>query len=256
MPTALELADEHRTQQNRLAAILALQVIRYFEVFKPPGTDIVAAGRTWLAAVLPAVSVARRASTMLAASYWDRQRLLAVPGAPSTYLPPIDIVEVNLEQVTRSLAFTGPGSLQQKIERGMDRARAVEQAQVAAAGAAQRHALAGGREALIDAFQSDEKAIGWFRVTRAAPCYFCAMLASRGPVYKKDSFDSSDARFEGGLSEIKVHDSCGCFLVPMYDRTAPQPGTNERFTDLWYSATKGKSGQQAVNAFRAAYEGR
>lgn len=254
MATALEVADAHRVAQNRLTAALALLIVRYFRSLQGPQVDIEAAGRAWLAAVLPVLAAAHGQSARLAAAYWREQHGLNV-GEVSRYAPSANVLGLNYEQARRSLAYTGIVHYQDRLERGMDPGRAWELSAADAAGSAVRLAGDGGREALIEAFTDETLAIGWSRATRANPCYFCAMLASRGPVYKGDSFDQSDARFSGGdiLSEVKVHDSCGCFLVPVYDRFAPEPGNNRAFAELWSASTGGTSGQDAVKAFRQAY---
>lgn len=253
MATALDLADSHRVAQNKLTATLALLILRYYQSLQGPQVDLEAAGRTWLAAVLPILAAAHGQSARLAGYYWGQQRELNI-GDAGSYAPSAHVLDLNYDQARRSLAYTGIVRYQDRLERGMDLGRAFQLSAADAAASATRLAGNGGRDALLEAFEDDTKAIGWQRITRAAPCYFCAMLASRGPVYKKDSFDASDARFEGGIGEVKVHDTCGCFLAPVYDRFAEQPGTNLAFSELWGASTGGLSGKEAVNAFRKAYD--
>lgn len=60
-----------------------------------------------------------------------------------------------------------------------------------------------------------EKAVGWARVlTGLESCGFCAMLASRGPVYGTEWLAQHRGRNQ---QENKYHDGCDCLLVPVFD---------------------------------------
>lgn len=67
----------------------------------------------------------------------------------------------------------------------------------------------------------------WRRVTDGKPCGFCAMLASRGPVYRSEA----TARGAGG----RYHDHCGCTVEPHYGSFAEWKPTPEeqRFIDAY-----------------------
>lgn len=142
-----------------------------------------------------------------------------------------------------SLKVTGPAELKRRAGRGQVEVTARRAALVTSSGAATRHVLAGGRETTLTLVQNDQRALGWARVTDGDPCSFCAMLASRGPSY----LTRESASF-------KAHDNCACTAEPVYSRSAAWPGDARVYQRLWYSATKGYSGQDALNAFRRAYE--
>lgn len=60
-----------------------------------------------------------------------------------------------------------------------------------------------------------EKAVGWARVlTGLESCGFCAMLASRGPVYGTEWLAQHRGRNQ---QENKYHDGCDCLIVPVFD---------------------------------------
>ncbi|MFE3461362.1 hypothetical protein ACFXKD_27780 [Nocardiopsis aegyptia] len=87
---------------------------------------------------------------------------------------------------------------------------------------ADRHAAAGGREAMVDAARHDPEALGYARIAVGAEtCAFCLMLVSRGPVYKSESA----ALLRDGTGE-PYHDRCDCIAVPVFDR-ASWPGRDE-----------------------------
>lgn len=119
----------------------------------------------------------------------------------------------------------------------------------------ERHVLNTGRATILGATMADREAKGWARGLEPEACSFCAMLALRGAVYKRHSFDASNARFAGGGYSIKVHDHCRCHPVPVFGRYEP-PADVRAYEALWKSSTKGLSGADARKAFRAAVEHR
>ncbi|BDQ19756.1 hypothetical protein RQN9TF_11140 [Rhodococcus qingshengii] len=119
---------------------------------------------------------------------------------------------------------------------------------------AERHARMPSREALTDAVESDDDddgpKIGWARVlTGAESCGFCAMLASRGPVYKSKK-SASDA---GGVDGKAYHDNCDCEVVLVReDQDWVGREEYEALEQLWASSTAGTNGKTALKAFTAA----
>ena len=106
-------------------------------------------------------------------------------------------------------------------------ARAAEEAFAATIGAlasrAQREVLSAGREKV------QRSAPLWRRVTDGKPCGFCAMVASRGPVY-----GSAKSAGDGN----RYHDHCGCTVEPFYgDASSWEPTPDEqRFIDAYYQS--------------------
>lgn len=153
-----------------------------------------------------------------------------------------------------ALRVTGPVNIKYRIGRGETPERAAKNALVDASGAAGRHVNNGGRGTLLSVVQNDPVALGWIRVTDANPCAFCAMLASRGPVYKRESFSSSDPRWTGP-GQVKVHDHCQCSLAPVWSTEDPAYGRSKEFQDLWNTyIQKRYSGRDAINAWRRLHE--
>ncbi|MEA1796675.1 VG15 protein [Rhodococcus qingshengii] len=119
---------------------------------------------------------------------------------------------------------------------------------------AERHARMPSREALTDAVESDEDddgpEIGWARVlTGAESCGFCAMLASRGAVFKSKK-SASDA---GGVDGKAYHDNCDCEVVLVReDQDWVGREEYEALEQLWASSTAGTNGKSALKAFTAA----
>lgn len=261
---AARLTEAHQASQTRRAAVIALLVQRLFQrTVNPadPGTAV-----RWIDLVLPQIIAASNTSAGLARAYYTAFRILEGPGLePFTPEPTIDLPVA--EQIRTSLWVTGPKALDDKvakIRRNADISPTLERAMIQdaiteagdqAGGAAARHATEGGRAQIKDSVAEDRVALGWLRVTKTNPCYFCAMMASRGPVYQDDSFDDSNELFRGD-GPAKAHDHCVCSLQPVYSRKDPGLDRANEWETLWINSTKGKSGSAAVNAFRQAYEGR
>lgn len=164
----------------------------------------------------------------------------------------VDAPEFDEREATVSLLVTGPERVKALMPAPEDEAMAT--AERSSAAAAVRHVVDGGREQVKEAVRKDPEALGYARVTDSNPCYFCAALASRGPVYEAESFDDSDARFTGpGIA--KVHDGCCCTLVPAYTRNAWPEGSGALRRE-WDDVTEDLIGKDAMRAFRREYEAR
>lgn len=109
---------------------------------------------------------------------------------------------------------------------------------------------------------------GWARVaTGKETCGWCWMLVSRGPVYSSakaagSRLDDRDALQTVGADLFNPkehmnqwHEGCDCKIVPVF-RLESWEGRDRYLAaqELWYKATKGYRGQDAVNAFRRAVE--
>lgn len=170
----------------------------------------------------------------------------------------LDIPDLDWDEMDRaaevSLIVTGPVSQKRKAKRDKWLELARGESFVESSGAASRHVLTGGRQSLLTLVREDTRAIGWVRVTDGDPCAFCAMLASRGPVYKQNSFSRSDPRWTGP-GTVKVHDACACTLEAVYSRESLWPGRAAEFRRLWRQhIEKRYSGADARREWRRVYE--
>lgn len=202
----------------------------------------------WLRAVSLLIRRDRATAAGLASVYYRQFRQSeGIPGTPRILLAgdlPDELVETSM-RVTTTVAY-GRGR-----RSGQNHRQAVENAFVQSAGSVTKLVLNAGRDTIEDTAEADRTALGWMRVASPTCCAFCAMLASRGPVYKDDSFDLSDPRFVG-RGEVKVHDWCTCSAEPVYSRDTALPETSQRYAQLWADSTTGYSGVDALNAFRRA----
>jgi hypothetical protein len=161
-------------------------------------------------------------------------------------------------ELREALSQLGANNLDKKLRnidpeapaKDVDRLRAQAHAEAGArqAAAAERIAMNGGRSTVWNHAQKDKRAIGYIRLSRTGtPCGWCAMLISRGPVYRSES----SATYGDG---DKYHDNCHCYAEPVFSReqyrNSPTYATNRRYEELWPQVTKGLSGDAAVSAWR------
>lgn len=236
---AERLADAQRASQARLAAALVAIVSRAYLSALQPGRIEFAAFERWLAQMLPVILDYRRQSEALARVYLRQLGL-----------PPEEPENPSDDAIRTALLATGWAGLLEQIGDEIPETMALERAAVVVEGVADKHALNGGRSTVLRTFERTRSA--WYRVTREGCCYFCAALASRGAVYQEDSFADSDPRFTGP-GEVKVHDTCHCSFALLPDGES-LPGRIGELSDLWKASTQGFSGNDAMNAFRRAYE--
>ncbi len=252
-------------EAQRAAAVAALVALWFRQRVRP---DDQASIERWLAAMVPIILRERSASESRAILFGNTVRTLEVGLGDGFRFEPVKVADLEARVRTSLVVtgLTGRTGVNGKLAKlsGRDLTPAEERALVdqfmtdsagATGGAAVRHVLNGGREALRDGAMRDKLALGFVRVTKAKPCYFCALLASRGAVYKEDSFDESNTLFDGP-GQVKVHDSCGCSVKPIYRREDFFAGRAKQWDQLYKDSTSGTSGKGAILAFRKAYEGR
>jgi hypothetical protein len=244
---AAVLTDAYRVQQARIAGQTAAgMALAFRSLLDPANVDRTFAG--YLAVAQTIVGGARADAAREAASYYYLHRdALGVPGPLPGMVSAADMAP---EQLATGLLYAGPISIKQAMLRGRTLEEAAALALVLTLNTAYRYASDGGRFTIHDTAERDGLALGWARVTDGNPCYFCAMLASRGPVYKDER--SALRRRDGR----RYHNGCGCTVEPVYDHDQPWPGDARKYEELWKSSTAGRRGQDAINAFRRAHEGR
>lgn len=110
-----------------------------------------------------------------------------------------------------------------EIRKAMD--KAARNAAYKAANKASRLATEPGQEQLNDQMERDDLAVRYQRITGPNPCAFCALLASRGPIYK----DEKSASF-------KPHDNCGCSAIPVFSDTPVASPRDQFFQDNYGTA--------------------
>ena len=220
-----------------------LTIWRAFQV-----DDIAGSWPTVETALVALIQARWAVSAGLAAAYYGEFRAAEGVTGPLT---PIVVPPPSPAEVTTSLRIIGPGAAGRLVALARPDAAAVTLTNVA--GDVSRQVLNGGRETILGSIDRDPTALGYARVTDGNPCAFCALLASRGPVFR--SVKTATVARDGA----KYHRKCGCSAEPVFTRDQPWPGKGREFADLWKQAkrtARTEDGLTPAVAFRRAIEGR
>ncbi|MFB4265310.1 hypothetical protein [Nonomuraea sp. GTA35] len=240
-PQAERLAERHRVQQVALRAGVSRDVMALLRDLFDTGN----ADRTWPAIQSMLATMARQqhaTSATLANAYYEQARVEA--DAPGFYLPitPADLAK---ELLKVALDATGIAAFKRAISLGRSPEEALQIASVMLSGSVSRLALSGGRDAILGNVREDRQAIGWARITDKDPCAFCAMLASRGPVFRSRQ-----------TASFQAHDHCACMPVPAWNRDEAWLQHSRDLYEQWQKATEGHSGADARRAWRHHWDSR
>ena len=238
-PTAPSQPDPP-TQQAALASLVGVLISRLFAGIKP--SDAAAALPDIKAQVAAIIHRYSQVSALAATEHYLQAREAAgVAGRFRTTMaeaPPIEQVAKTLNWATAPLVAPPPDD---PIKLAEQQIAAVVATQQRLTGSASRLVLQTGRETTLRNVKRDPHAHGWARqVESENPCAFCALLATRGAVYKNGSEASAG---------FQAHDHCECQPVPNFgDYELPEKV--QEFRDLYYSLPHGGG----IKAFRAAFE--
>lgn len=265
------VAGAQATEQHRLAqvALTSYVVSNVREAFRTEidADDVSGSFAKFVRRVLPLLLRSRRASRRLSEDYLrafreaelqavvKRKKLrppagdpLSVPvsrlrdaleapadgGDLSRVLPPAD-------EVTRQLYVNGAAVVKRRIKDGKPVDEALRVGETVVASTAAKMVGDGGRAVIEDEVTNRRNgAIGYCRVPDADPCPFCAMLASRGAVYRSDAFVESNSIFAGD-GKFKVHNGCDCTMEPVYGRRVTDlPAGVDKLAKEWADIASGR----------------
>lgn len=174
------------------------------------------------------------------------------------------------EEAVTALDALGTENLIRKLDaidpeseaRDDDRQQAHQDAGSRQAAAAARIMMNAARGLNYSLADTDLKVIGWVRYSKTgSPCGWCAMLISRGLVYKtraqatgKSSNAPSVQRGEAKETD-QYHDNCKCVAVPIFILAQyegnPLFDQNREYQRLWNKFIKGKfGGKDALSKWR------
>lgn len=213
---------------------------------------------SWIDAVRALLDDYSSASVSLAADFYDAQRELAhVPGNFTTPIPddpPQGQVDNTLRWATKDL---WPRDAEDAATTDAQREPLdvrLDQAEKKAEGAVERLVLNQGRETVREAVRRDRQAVGYARAAALSACSFCALMSSRGMVYKDFAAVGGDAneKFTGADSVIKYHNHCRCQPIPVFKGQRFELSPKAREWDrLYQEYAAGHSGDQ-LRRFRQA----
>lgn len=260
------LTEEHRRAQASLTEQLAVWLAKLFrEMLDPDDIDLSTA--RFVKKASPVVMEARAMSWAASQRYLEefrREELKAalklgdyiendVRSVPLDEIerildalenpPPAELPDSlpSIEEVESDLQSSSGAVMKGAIKNGRTRSDAQETAEQAVASKSVKLVMEGGRSALKDEVAgSRHGCVGYARVVDSAPCPFCAMLASRGGIYRSDAFSESNSLFAGD-GQFMVHDGCGCTLEPIYGHPLQNlpPGSEELVAE-WAEIAAGR----------------
>lgn len=217
-PAGATLTNEHRQGQLRIRATAISDFTRLWPLWQGDGRSF----SNLVTASVPLVRVHRNLSASLAGAYFTAFRSAERAGrnASPRLADPIDE-----DRVRGTMFVVGHEMTRKALAAGKAPQAAMADALTRTTGTLTRFVLDGGRETTVLSTAADREAQGFTRVTSGDPCAFCAMLASRGPVFSEDA-----AAFE-------AHDHCSCTAEPAYEGSE-LPGRASEFRDLWNQAQR------------------
>lgn len=194
---------------------------------KPIWQRVLSSQSIWLAAQLEILRRFHADSQEVTEAYIEAYR--RAEGVKPT---PVELVAFPLEEMTSVALVGGPYSVKNFIGQGSAPDSAMGSGFNKFSGLLRRQVLAGGRMMIDATSQGDSNAVGWRRVTDGNPCTFCAMLASRGPVYQSSEKASAVAG-----TGLKYHSHCGCSAEIVYGDWIPTE-LEQQFIDSYDSAAR------------------
>ena len=190
-----------------------------------------------------------RMSAVVAANFYRDERTAA--GVAGRFLPK-PATPAGLDQVNTAVSWATKGlwSPPKASAAATDASQAVsgpslelpghvKNAQTLVKGVAQKMVVDTGRNTLIEAIQADTKARGWAREARPGACHFCALLSTRGAVYRSEETASFEA-----------HDHCHCVPVPVFSAHYEPPAYVRQWNQIYTDHASGQP--NPINAFRVA----
>lgn len=216
------LTQAHARSQAQIRAAVLQQLTRLW-----PSLDVARLDDTSPAFLQAATSIVlggRALSARAAALYLEQFR--AAEGVRGRAPVVIDRPTPDVRDAIRtSLLVTGPVSIKKAAAQGRFGQAVIASAFGMVAASASRHVQQGGWSTVQETVRQDGQALGWARAASANACAFCAVLASRGPVYREETAD------------FDAHDGCGCGIEPVYGDNYEWPANSREFREAYEIAT-------------------
>jgi len=233
------LVELWRQSQAQQRAVLSAQVLETMMLLNVE--NIVSTWPTVERLIVQLIEDQRRQSVLTSQRFYSQVR--AAEGITGDFKL-IDAEDLPRRQLLTNLRIVGPQEAGKQMALGRTDVWRTTATKVA--GEASRNVLNGGRSSTLNTASSDQKVIGWVRVTDGNPCAFCAMLASRGVSYRP--YKSGKAALGGGgkksvfvrkdksgrtVNDFRAHQHCACTAKPVYSKDDPLPGRSEEFREIW-----------------------
>ena len=190
-----------------LRASVVRDVMKLWPAWQPSRPDSYQAFERAMVLLVQSRSVQ---SATLAARYYETYRAIESPSKILTTVPLA--VPLPEDKIRAALGATTRGTVYKALAAGQKYETVMRNTLVNVSGTVSRDVLAGGRETIFAEELRDPKTMGVARITGAAPCAFCAMLASRGDVYLSAE---SAGQIDGQMMDWHLH--CDCSIEVAYE---------------------------------------
>lgn len=248
---AHRLTRSHQAELAALGALVEREVRRIAATAQP--ADVDAWWRRVVDDLVALVAAAWRGSAVLAERYLvEHARIEGVAVTPT-------VARWVTERALTSLRVTGPVSWKSSYKRTGSEAAASRAMAESLSGAAQRLALSGARDTVDATVRRSRRIVGWRRVADEDPCAFCAMLASRGAVYKSRAVALEVGRSDRIRGPRRAgqayHDNDQCVAEPLYVGE-DEPEWVDELYQQWLEVTGDHYGAAKVDAWRRYWDSR
>lgn len=219
-----QLTEWHQKQQVALSDALVSDVGKLWKLWSPSDSASYEAFET---AMLLLIQNRASNSAAIAAKYVEFFRAIDGPTAAARKIATVPLAAgATKEQIRKSLAVTAQATVLRALEAGEPFEKAMQTGLASVSGSASRLMLQAGRDTILEEVERDSHIVGYTRVAGADACAFCAMVASRGPVYKTES---TAGKFNAW------HDHCNCGVEIVY-KDSEWPAHSREYQDLWYES--------------------
>jgi len=209
------LTNLHRRQQLALRAQVIREVMQLWPAWQPMPPDSV---KAFEQAMVLLVQSRSKQSAAIAARYLERFRQAELREQSAQA---IALAEARgAEQIKTVIGASARGGVYRALTHGQTYEAAMQTGLVRVAGDVSRLVMLGGSDTITG--EARRNKLRYARVTSGNPCAFCAMLASRGPVY----WSEESASFE-------PHGNCSCQPEIEYGPDYEWPGNGREYQDLW-----------------------
>jgi len=224
------LTDLHRKQQLALRASVVRDVMKLWPAWQPSKPDSYQAFERAMVLLVQSRSIQ---SAAISARYYEMFRAADAPGRKAVRTVAMAVAR-DEAAIRAAVSSTARAGVYTALGAGQPYEAAMRNGLVRISGAASREVLNAGRDTVMQEISRDPTALGWMREGGGDVCAFCAMLLSRGPVYKEESAD------------FQAHDHCGCFASPYYEGAA-WPDRNRELQQRWKETGSLNSFRQSLN---------
>lgn len=262
-------ATQHVERQERIAASVAAGLAVLWPIIN--FGDLDGSTPAWLHATTLQIKQGWDESADAAFEYVQQALFANEPDAT----PPVrSAVSFPAQEIQTAMRVRGPIEVKRQVKRAVPESDAMKAGKTASQAVGATKATDGGRAEVLEFVRREApkrlragKPIGYARKTDNNPCSFCAILASQGAVfYKETAFAESSSKIREvkwssnrdkgarrafiGDGPAKVHDNCQCTMRPVFSEKDKWDERAKFFLEQWKK--HGVGGVGADGKYRSA----